>query len=111
LSDKFVRDKRSSLFCPAVGDEETKVFSRLCQQAMTASMIQAAELDDLPPPPPPPEMGADENPYHVSAVLHSPPALPPPSLLKTGQNGRAKKITFNDNVQVTMLKPFFFLCR
>jgi hypothetical protein len=76
---------------------------------MTASMIQAAELDDLPPPPPPPEMAADENPYHVSAVLHSPPALPPPSLLKTGQNGRAKKITFNDNVQVTVPKPFFFV--
>ena len=72
-------------------------------QAMTASMIQAsAEIDDLPPPPPPPEIAAAENPYHISPVLHSPPALPHPSLLKqtSQQNGKSKKITFNDNVQL-----------
>jgi hypothetical protein len=64
-----------------------------------------SEVDDLPPPPPPPEM--DENPYHVSPVLHSPPALPPPSLLKphgsgyhAAQTSRSKKITFDDNVQL-----------
>ena len=69
-----------------------------------------SEIDDLPPPPPPPEMSVDENPYHISPVLHSPPALPHPSLLKqsngfSGQQqnrstGTLKRITFNDNVQL-----------
>jgi len=73
--------------------------------------IPGSEIDDLPPPPPPPEMVQEENPYHISPVLHSPPALPHPSLLKqsslssssssnTNRNGTLKKITFNDNIQL-----------
>ena len=74
----------------------------------TAAMlpnVNGSELDDLPPPPPPPEMIVDENPYHVSPVLHSPPALPHPSLLKQSsmsntRQGITKKISFNENVQL-----------
>lgn len=74
-----------------------------CQNGMTQSVISTCELDDLPPPPPPLEIMGRSNFYHAPPSLDSPPALPPPTIFKPrGQRpvGMAKKISFDDNVQL-----------
>jgi len=70
------------------------------QSEMTQSTISSFELDELPPPPPPLEI----NIYQPQQqVLDSPPALPPPVIFNSRgqrQTKMAKKISFDDNVQL-----------